>query len=335
MKWDDVSLEQWDKLFAGFPEANFLQGCSWGELHEAEGDKVLRRGLFKNDKLVGGYQAIIKNAKRGRYMEVPGGPLIDWTNRLAREQLVGDLKQVGKKKRAVFVRIRPQLVGSDSNISHLLDLGLKKAPFHLHAEHTNVIDLTLGEDELLANMRRQTRYEVRQSAKRGVVVSVSTGESAIREFCELQADTAKRQGFIPSSAQFLTGMANVFGESVKVYRAEADGQVLNMALIIWQGEEADYFEAASTIESRKFPGAYGLLWQAIRDAKASGMKRYNLWGIAYSDNPHHRYAGVTTFKRGFGGTDVTYVPAHDLVLRPVAYLKNWVIETARRKKRRL
>ena len=73
----------------------------------------------------------------------------------------------------------------------------------------------------------------------------------------------------------------------------------------------------------------------MRDLKAAGYQRFNLWGIAPAGQPNHRYAGVTTFKTGFGGEVVEYVPAHDLVISKLKYLKNVVVETARKKRRRL
>ena len=73
----------------------------------------------------------------------------------------------------------------------------------------------------------------------------------------------------------------------------------------------------------------------MRDLKKAGYERFNLWGIAPADQPNHRYAGVTTFKKGVGGDVVEYVPAHDLVISHVRYLKNYVVEAARKKKRNL
>ena len=83
------------------------------------------------------------------------------------------------------------------------------------------------------------------------------------------------------------------------------------------------------------PGAYALLWQAMHDLKKAGYQRFNLWGIAPAGQPNHRYAGVTTFKTGFGGDIVEYVPAHDMIISRIKYIKNWAVETARKKKRRL
>ena len=333
---EQIEKQQWSDFVSTRSEANFLQSIEWGNLHESLGYTVVRYGIKdEQEVLIGGWQGIVKDARRGRYLEVPAAPLVDWDNAKIVAKISNQLKDVAREHKCVFVRVRPQLLDTTDNRTILTKLGFRKASFHLHAEHTNILDLTKDEDELLQGMRRQTRYEVRRSLKQEIEVRVVSGTDAIKEFYAVQADTAARQGFVPSSKEFLLAMSDALGENVRVYKALKDGQLLNMALVLWSGEEADYFEAASTPESRAFAGAYGLQWQAIRDAKLAGKTRYNFWGIAYSDDPKHRYAGVTTFKRGFGGEDVTYVPAHDLVIRPGHYVKNWLIETARRKRRRL
>ncbi len=51
---------------------------------------------------------------------------------------------------------------------------------HLHAEHTVILDLSKSEDELLKDMRRQTRYEVRRSIKLGLEVSWSNTEELLK-----------------------------------------------------------------------------------------------------------------------------------------------------------
>ena len=114
-----------------------------------------------------------------------------------------------------------------------------------------------------------------------------------------------------------------------------EGEPIAYGLIIRDGLEGDYYEAASTLLNHKLPGAYALLWQAIKDLKTAGYQRFNLWGIAPAGQPNHRYAKVTTFKTGFGGEIVEYVHAHDLIISPLKYLKNWAVETARKKKRHL
>jgi lipid II:glycine glycyltransferase (peptidoglycan interpeptide bridge formation enzyme) len=199
-----------------------------------------------------------------------------------------------------------------------------------------MIKLAASEDELLANMRRQTRYEVRRADKLGIKVTHGNSEELFREFHAVQAETAKRQGFVPPSLKTLMAEKEAFGDNAQIYVAEtAEGEKIAYGLIICDGLEGDYYEAASTELNRKLPGAYALLWQVMRNLRSEGFERFNLWGIAPPGQPNHRYAGVTTFKTGFGGEVVEYVPAHDLVISRVGYLKDLIVEKARKKRRHL
>ena len=185
-------------------------------------------------------------------------------------------------------------------------------------------------------MRRQTRYEVRRASKLGITVEKGNSEELFREFHDIQLVTAKRQGFVPPDLDTLMAERQAFEDKIWIYVAKtAEGEAIAYGLVIGDYLESDYYEAASTDLNRKLPGAYALLWQAMRDLKADGYERFNLWGIAPKGQPNHRYAGVTTFKTGFGGEVVEYVPAHDLVISQVKYLKDLVVETARKKRRHL
>ena len=327
--------KEWLSVVAKFPEANFLQSWQWGDAYASTNSTVVRYIISDGSTVLGGFQAIIHNAKRGRYMAVPGGPLIDWDNKSLASYTIDTMKRIGRDHGCVFVRFRPQDRHSDELKSWLAASGARIAPMHVSADHTSIIDLTHPLDDILASMRRQTRYEVRRSTKRDITIDTATDAESLETFIAQQIETASRQKFIPSPPQFLRAVQQSFGDSLKIYTASKDGDPLNYALIIVYGQEADYFEAASTDAARREPGAYGLIWQALQDAKSAGITRFNLWGIAPNDNPHHRYAGVTTFKRGFGGDDVHYIDSHDLVLRPLHYRLNFALETYRKKRRKL
>ena len=306
---------------------NFLQSAVWAETNKLIGHKV----ETKNEIVM-----IVKNAKRGRYLEIPGGPVIDWQDPAAVSEAKRIIVETGKKNHCAFVRIRPQLIDSAKNRQILTDLGAKKSPMHLAAEHTVIIDLTQSKEDLLANMRRQTRYEVRRSAKLNIKVEKANTVAVFEEFHKVQSSTAERQHFVPPDLKTLLGEREAFGKNAQIYIAKTeDGEPIAYGLILIDGEEAAYYEAASTSLNRKMPGAYALQWQVMCDLKKQGIKRYNLWGIAPANQPHHRYAGVTTFKTGFGGKVVTYVPAHDFVLSKIKYVPDYLVEIARKKRRHL
>ncbi len=332
----EILPADFDKYVAGsHPEANFLQSSNWGKVYEIDGEKVFYLGLFDGGTQIGASLAILKLAKRGTYIEIPGGPLVDWGKEKQVRAMLDGVTDIAKREKCVFVRMRPNIPDNDKNRNMAKKLNLVESPMHLHAEHTVMLDLSKTEEELMAAMRRQTRYEVRKADKLGIKVKYETTKKAFNDFYDLQLETAKRQGFIPSSREFILAQQEAFGEAARIYTASLHGQVLAKGLIIMQKPEAVYNEAASTDEGRKLPGAYALQWQVMRDAKSEGIERYNLFGIAPPNSPHHRYAGVTTFKTGFGGELVTYLPAQDLIIRPIRYKFVHKLEELRKHRRHL
>lgn len=324
----------WIELTQKFPEANFLQSPSYAKMNEKLGTKVITELFHTKETVSGSALMIIRNAKRGRYLEIPCGPLIDWEDKKIVRDVLDRIHKIATEEKCVFVRIRPQLIASAENLRLLENLGLKKSPMHLAAEHTVIINLTESEENLLADMRRQTRYEVRRASKLGITVEKSRTEEIFKEFHKIQVETAKRQNFVPPDLKTL--MAERENLDSEIYIAKtAEGEPIAYGLIIKDGKEAEYYEAASTSLNRKLPGAYALLWQAMKDLKSEGYERFNLWGIAPAGQPHHRYAGVTTFKTGFGGEIIEYVPAHDMVISKIGYLKDLIVEKARKKRRHL
>lgn len=329
--------------------ANFLQSPEWGEVNRKVGHQVLFECLSgsalksrkenqkaKTPKSCPKTLMIVKSAKRGRYLEIPGGPQLNWDDPAEVKTAFSKIAAIAKKHHCVFVRVRPQLLNTPENVAVLRESGLKKAPMHLHAEHTVILDLSKSEDDLLKDMRRQTRYEVRQAAKKGIVVESFSDEAIFREFHAVQTQTAKKQHFVPPSLKTLLAEHEAFLDHAKIYVAKTTaGEPIAYGLILISKTEAEYFEAASTDLNRKLPGAYALQWQVIQDLKKQGIKRYNLWGIAPPGVKHHRYSGVTTFKTGFGGEIVEFVPAHDLVIKKGRYHITKTIELIRKKRRHL
>jgi lipid II:glycine glycyltransferase (peptidoglycan interpeptide bridge formation enzyme) len=61
---------------------------------------------------------------------------------------------------------------------------------------------------------------------------------------------------------------------------------------------------------------YLLQWTVIKDAKRDGYQLYDLWG---ANENNASWAGITRFKKGFGGTEYHFLGAWDYVLKPVWY----------------
>ena len=329
--------EIWEKFVMSHKEANFLQNWNWGEFHKNFGKSIKRVGFFEGGKIKGVMLCIKEIAKRATYLTIGGGPLVDWEN-LEQVRLFKDTAlRIAKEENCSFVRVRPQLLENEKNSKLFESLGFKLAPMHLHAELTHQLNLTKSEDQLLSDMRKTTRYEIKQAIKMGIKITVSKDPKDMEGFYELQKETAQRQKFVEFDRRFLEEQFTTFikDDQVLLYTAYLGKLKLAQAFIIFCGTEADYHYGASTLDGRKYPGAYLIQWEAIKEAKKRGMKRYNLWGVAPEGNTNHRFWGVSVFKRGFGGEDIEYLHARDLVINPIAYKLNWLIESTRKRVRRV
>lgn len=327
----------WEKFVHSYAGANFLQSWNWGQFHQNLGKTLKRIGFYDNTKLVGVMLCIVEKAKRATYLTVPAGPLIDWSNKKQVQLFKKTVEDIAKKLGCAFVRVRPQIFETESNSELFKKLGFRSAPMHLHAELTRQLDLEKSEEQLLSEMRKTTRYEIRKAIKLGIKITTSVNPKDIDDFYKLQKETAIRQNFVGFDKRFLKEQFSVFvkDNQVALLSAFLGKKKLAQAFVIFYGEEADYHYGASTLDGRKYPGAYLIQWEAIKEAKKRGMKRYNLWGVAPEGDTNHRFYGVSVFKRGFGGGDIEYLHARDLVINSLAYKINWLIEIARKKSRRV
>lgn len=330
-------IKEWENFLHEHEEANFLQSWYWGEFHKRLGKEIRRTGFYENEELVGVMLSVIESARRGKYLTVPGGPIIDWKNKGLVQTVFSQMKQIAKQQNCAFVRIRPQLIEEEYSLNIFKTNGGWPSPMHLTADLTSQLDITKTEEDLLANMRKATRYEIRKSKKQEIKVISSKDEKGINKFYDLQIETAKRQKFIPFSYKFLSEQFKVFFDADKalIYTATYENKILAQSFIIFYGAEAVYHYGVSTEDGRKYPGAYLLQWEAIKEAKKRGMKKYNFWGVAPEGNKSHRFSGVSLFKRGFGGEDVQYLHAHDIVINYPKYIINFSVETIRKKIRGL
>ena len=330
---DATDRDKWDKFIKSHEEANFLQSWDFYEFHLARGKKIVRRLVMDGKKIVGAYAGVVETAKRGRYMAIAGGPILDWSNKKLVKEVIDDIREQGTKLNCVFVRVRPQLELSDTSLKLMRDLGLKKAPMYLSVEFAGVLDLRKSEEEILARASQGFRRKLRKAYKNDIEVTADTEDESIHECCRLEKLHAERQQYVAFSTDYLSKQFEAFreGGEILIYTAKKDGEVLAQNFMIFYGAEASYHYGVSSQLGTKYSAAPLLHMQAMEEARKRGCIRYNLWGIVEPDEKEHRFYGVSEFKRSFGCDELRYTPAHDLILKPLAYQKTKLVESARKK----
>lgn len=339
MKIVDITEQQkWDDFITSHSEANFLQSWDFYEFHKNRGKKIVRRAAVDDkDKIVAAYAGVVETAKRGTYMAIAGGPIMDWQNKKLVREIFADIRKVGKGTGCAFVRVRPQLPLSDNSLKLMQELGLKKAPMYLSVEYAGILDLNKTRDEILAGASQGFRRKLRKAEKNEIEITADTEQKSIKEFCELEKKHAERQKYVAFSSSFLTKQFDAFAKNneVLIYTARKDGEILAQNFMIFYGAEASYHYGVSSQLGTKYSAAPLLHMAAMDEARKRGCTRYNLWGIVGLDEKTHRFYGVSEFKRSFGCEELKYTPAHDMILNPVKYQLTKIVETARKKVRHI
>lgn len=329
---DADDRERWDGFITSHEESNFLQSWDFYEFHRARGKKIVRRLVYEQKRIVGAYAGVVETAKRGTYMAIAGGPIMDWGNKRLARDVFSDIRREATRHKCVFVRVRPQLELSDKSLDLMRELGLERAPMYLSVEFAGVLDLRKSEEEILAGASQGFRRKLRKALKNEIGITAETGDEAITEFCRLEKLHAERQKYVAFSNSFLKKQYEAFRKNneVIIYTARKDGETLAQNFMIFYGPEASYHYGVSSELGTKYSAAPLLHMEAMKEARKRGCIRYNLWGIVEPDEKSHRFYGVSEFKRSFGCEELRYTPAHDMILKPLKYQLTKTVEIARR-----
>lgn len=334
---------EWETFASLCNEKTFCQSWNWGEFNKTMGDSFWRLGIYNNNDLVAIAQILKIKARRGTFIFVPHGPIFK-EQKQEKEiiaTLLEHLKKLGKEHNADFIRLAPLLERTKENMDIFKGLGFRTAPIHMHPELTWELGLTDSEDKILANMRKTTRYLIKQGEKNpGVVIEKSQSYSDLEAFEEVYKITADRHSFVPFSMKYLKNELESFAgdDEIVIFSGKYSGEIVASAMVIYWKGGAFYHQGASSLKYPKIPVSYLVQWEAIKEAKKRGCKTYNFWGIAPESEleakENHPWKGLSLFKKGFGGYKKEYVKTQDFPLK----LKYWAIcifEEIRKRQRNL
>lgn len=334
----------------GCKEKTFLQSWNWGEFQERMGNKIWRFGVYENDGCLTSIILAVKvRARRGTFLLVPHGPIINpklqnpnskqITNSKFQilKTLLEKLKEIAREEGASFIRMVPLWERNEENQKVLRDFGFRESPMHASAyEATWKLDIMAPEDELLKNMRKTTRYLIRQAQKNPDIEIIKSDRiEDIGLYNKLNQEVAKHQRFVPFSFEYINNEFEVFSKDnqVLLFFGKYKGELAAAALIVFWSGIGFYHQAALNPKYHKIPIAYILQWEAIKEAKKRGCKMYDFWGYV-DPKSKHPWAGPTLFKMGFGGRAFGYIKTQDLPLS-LKYWPTFFFEKVRKTKRGL
>ncbi|MFA6393470.1 MAG: peptidoglycan bridge formation glycyltransferase FemA/FemB family protein [Patescibacteria group bacterium] len=301
----------------------FHQSWEWGEFQEKAGQKVFRLGAEDGGKLVAAATLIKKPLFFGKsYFYCPRGPIVNYKLQIPNYKLFFDaIKDLAKQQNAIFLRFEPEnnlefgicLPEADPPLAENLEFA---RTLDVQPSKTAILNLSVSEEELLKEMHPKTRYNIRLAEKKGVIIREAEAGEFDSFWCLLD-DTCKRDGFRLHGEKYYDKMLSLDCSreknskenlKIKLYFAVYNSRVIAANIVGFFGDTVTYIHGASSSESRNVMAPFLLQWETIKLAKCQGYRYYDFYGI-----DEKKWPGVTRFKRGFGGREISYPGTFDMV----------------------
>ncbi len=308
--YEGLPPQNWDDVISKL-HGNVLQSRVWAQFQQN-----LRQQVIYSSGEGWAWCAAVRKARAGiKYLYVPYGPIVNDKESL--EQAMTSLEQAGKQAKVDFVRVQPVGAVNES------DMVIFKTQIigEVNPVHTNVLDLTQTEEQLRSGLESGHRNRVNGAERRGISIHKPEGDS-ISEFLRMAHDTERHNKIKLYSDHYFKTMYQTLRASnnAQLYVAEAGSEAVAAAIVFdWDKTRYYAYAAADQAKNRKIGAAVVLVWQTILDAKAIGKTEYDFWGVSPANDASHKWAGLSAFKRGFGGIDKTYLSGYDVILKPTKY----------------
>ncbi|MBE6041839.1 MAG: aminoacyltransferase [Clostridiales bacterium] len=227
-EFNSLALERGSEV-----KAHFLGSYEWGEVMARRHRKPHYAGVYEytdgpadgpdraGKKLVATAMILERSLIAGyTYFYIPRGFTMDYSDRELLRFITESLKKMGKKHKALYFKIDPDIKLHDIDIDgnevpgvnnaalagYLQHLGYKQKPLNYAFENeqprfTFRIPLDGSIEEIEGRYSRTTKTRIRQSHEAGVEV-FKGGSKDIPEFVRLMAMTEKRQDFYSHEHDF-------------------------------------------------------------------------------------------------------------------------------------
>lgn len=276
---------------------SFLQSEEWAEFQKSLGRKVWQIesiNVFKHD---------LPLKKNYLYSPRCGEDFLS-------ESFSKNIREIAKKESSVFLKVEPSYIKDSEDKSKFKKFEFKKSTT-IQPQRTIILDITKSEQELLNQMHQKTRYNIKLADKKGVVIKKGTKKD-IEKFWLLLNDTVKRDGFCGHIRKYYEKMLDI--PRAELFIAEFKGKIIAANIVLFYNKQAIYLHGASDYNYRNLMAPHLLQWEQIKEAKKRGYSEYDFWGI-----DEKKWPGVTRFKKGFGGREVSYIGAYDLIFNKFWY----------------
>ena len=331
----DPTPAAWDRFVGRSTPGSYLQTSAWAEVKAGNGWRAVRfigrtggpadaaASALEGSKTEFGAQLLLRRPAGfpWSFAYSPRGPVSGaWDAATIAAFTDGVRAAVAQSgSRVSHVRIEPEIeIGGPFDTDGELRRALRASGWRpatpIQPPRTRQIDLVPDEAVLWGDLRKKWRQYVNKARRDGVRI-VDAGRERLPEFYEIYRDTANRAGFVIRSYESYMGVWDAFAKlgMARLLLAEGpDGTPVATLFLLRVGNRVVEPYGGMTPAGAESRANYLLKWESMRSSREQGAVSYDMWGISHE--------GIEHFKAGFGGREIKYVGAWDLVLDPAGRL---------------
>jgi lipid II:glycine glycyltransferase (peptidoglycan interpeptide bridge formation enzyme) len=306
---------------------HFFQSDKWAQFQKALGKEVISRSG------PGWQYTAVKeygDGRIGRFFKrlyLPYGPSYMDLDSL-RKALV-DLDKLAAQQAVDYIRVEPVCTNPADQIADIP--GYQKLAHAFQPTLTLITDLDKPFKEVLSNMSKSNRYRWNKAARYGLTFSLSNQASDLDEFVKMMSATSKRTNAMFRSKSYFKTLVQTLGPLGCAYIAYGyhKGQPVTGSLVVddLKAKTRYYLFAGSFDEARKSDANPSLLIYLMEDAQKRGLTSFDFFGVSPLSEPNHRWAGLSLFKRSFGGSERSYAGTWE---KPLKAWRYWLLTMARK-----
>jgi len=301
ISWDELTLGEWDRLFAALPRPNLLQTWPYAQTMRASEHLMTRFGLIRRDGHIAGVLQIQEVKLLGLFhiVTLDRGPL--WFDGHGSAQDWCDFFEcfdaAFPKRLGRFRRVMPETPSLEPLDSHLKALNFKPKS---SGYQSIWLDLRPDLEKIRGRLKQKWRNRLNAAEKANIQIRSDEGHRHIDWLIDQYMEDRRLKKYAGASPKIIRNLFNFSDprNEALLLRAAQDNETIAAILVFKHGKSATYQIGWSGDLGRKTNAHHRLLWTAIETLKDDGVQWFDLGGINLE-----QAEGVTKFKQGLGGED--------------------------------
>ena len=234
MKFQEITEKEYKDFWGSHPLKTFLSAPEISKLRKSSNWNTYYVGVKEDKNIIAAAMLLSHKRHFNRYeFYSPRGFLLDFNNEKLLDFFTIEVKKYVKEKKGYILRIDPYVIfkqrdidgnivegGKDNSkvVEHLLKLGYKRVKEEDMEQVGWMFSLDLegkNEDEILKEMKPNTRNTIRKAEKFGITVNEISYDELDR-FQSIMEETSKRKGFSNRKLSYYQDMYKLFSDKKEV-----------------------------------------------------------------------------------------------------------------------